>query len=75
MTDALFHIIAIIVAVLGVVRGYRRGLTGMVTSVFGLAFGVVCAHIFCDGAAEVVTDVLPSEIGRASCRERVCLYV
>ena len=66
MTDALFHIIAIIVAVLGVVRGYRRGLTGMVTSVFGLAFGVVCAHIFCDGAAEVVTDVLPSGLADRS---------
>lgn len=62
MTDALFHIIAIGVAVLGVVRGYRRGLTGMVTSVFGLAFGVVCAHIFCEGAAQVVAEALPSGI-------------
>lgn len=66
MTDALFHIIAIIVAILGVVRGYRRGLTGMVTSVFGLAFGVVCAHIFCDGASEVVAGVLPSGLTERS---------
>lgn len=62
MTDALFHIIAIVVAVLGVVRGYRRGLTGMVTSVLGLAFGVVCAHIFCEGAAQVVENILPAGI-------------
>ena len=62
MTDALFHIIAIGVAILGVVRGYRRGLTGMVTSVLGLAFGVVCAHIFWDAAAEVVNGVLPASL-------------
>lgn len=60
MSDALFHIIAIFVAVLGVVRGYRRGLTGMVTSVLGLAFGVVCAHIFCDAAAEIADKVIPA---------------
>lgn len=62
MTDALFHIIAIAVAILGVVRGYRRGLTGMVTSVLGLAFGVVCAHIFCDAAADVVDGILPGSV-------------
>jgi uncharacterized membrane protein required for colicin V production len=60
MSDALFHIIAIAVAILGVVRGYRHGLTGMVTSLFGLAFGVVCAHIFCDAAADVAIGVLPA---------------
>ena len=59
MTEAVYHIIAIVVAAYGVVRGYRRGLTGMVTSVLGMAFGVVCAHIFCDGATEIVTTVMP----------------
>lgn len=66
MNDALFHIIAIFVAVLGVVRGYRRGLTGMVTSVLGLAFGVVCAHIFCDAAADVVEQLLPKRLTERS---------
>lgn len=62
MTDALFHIIAIFVALLGVVRGWRRGLTGLVTSVLGLAFGVVCAHIFCDAAGEIAEGILPRQL-------------
>lgn len=66
MTDALFHIIAIAVAILGVARGYRRGLTGMVTSVLGLAFGVVCGHIFCNAAADIADSLLPGALtGRA----------
>lgn len=60
MTDALYHILAIAVAAIGVIRGYRRGLTGCVTSVLGLAFGVVCAHIFCEGAASGLETLLPS---------------
>ena len=59
MSDALFHIIALAVAALGVVRGYRRGLTGMVTSVLGMAFGVVCAHIFCDALGDMLLGVIP----------------
>ena len=59
MGDALFHIMAIIFAALGVIRGYRRGLTGMVTSVLGLAFGVVCAHIFREAASGIASDILP----------------
>lgn len=62
MTDALYHIIAIIVASYGVVKGYRRGLTGMVTSVLGLAFGIVCAHIFLDWSTEAVASILPMRV-------------
>lgn len=63
MGDAIFHIIAIIVAAWGVVVGYRQGLTGLVTSVLGMAFGVVCSHIFAEGITEMlegwVTLVFP----------------
>lgn len=45
----MYHLLVIIVALLAIVRGYRRGLTGQVTSVLGLAFGVVCCHIFIPG--------------------------
>lgn len=64
MTDALFHIIALVVAVLAVFRGYSKGLTGLVTSVFGLAFGVVCSHIFCDAASDIVAGILPEALLR-----------
>lgn len=50
----MYHLAVIIVAILAIVRGYRRGLTGEVTSVLGLAFGVVCAHIFIPGFSGVI---------------------
>lgn len=59
MGDVMFHIFAIGVAALGVVRGYRRGLTGMVTCVLGMAFGIVCSHIFIDGVTEAIEGMLP----------------
>lgn len=62
MTDALYHIIAICVATFAVVRGYRCGLTGLVTSVLGMAFGIVCAHIFLDASTEIACSVLPDTL-------------
>lgn len=59
MGDTLFHIIALCMAALGVLRGYRRGLTGMVTCVLGMAFGIVCAHIFMEGATSLFIKLLP----------------
>lgn len=50
----MYHLLVIVVAALAVVRGYRRGLTGQVTSVLGLAFGVVCAHIFIPAVSPLV---------------------
>ena len=59
MSDALYHIIAIVVAAYAVIRGYRAGLTGLVTSVLGMAFGVVCSHIFMSGATDIASSVIP----------------
>ncbi|MDE6296047.1 MAG: CvpA family protein [Muribaculaceae bacterium] len=61
----MYHLLIIVVALLAVVRGYRRGLTGQVTSVLGLAFGVICTHIFIPG----VSDVIGSIIGRSHLEE------
>lgn len=57
----MYHLLVIVVAILAVVRGYRRGLTGQVTSVLGLAFGVVIAHILVPG----LTDALAGFCGYA----------
>lgn len=59
LDEVMFHLIAFGVAVWAIFRGYRRGLTGMVTSVLGMAFGIVCANIFADGAAELCLDLVP----------------
>lgn len=61
----MYHLLIIVVALLAVVRGYRRGLTGQVTSVLGLAFGVICTHIFIPG----VSDLIGSVIGRSHLEE------
>ncbi len=58
--EVLFHLVALLVAVWAIFRGYRRGLTGMVTSVLGMAFGIVCANIFADGATEVCLGLFTS---------------
>lgn len=55
--DALFHLIALAVSAWGVLRGYRRGLTGVITSVLGMAFGIVCSHIFADAATDMALGI------------------
>lgn len=43
----IYHLIAIIVAVFGVVKGYRKGFFRQIPLLIGFCFGVVCARIFC----------------------------
>lgn len=54
----MYPLLVIAVAIFAVVRGYRRGLTGQVTSVLGLAFGVVCAHIFIPGLQDTMQTIV-----------------
>lgn len=56
----MYHLAVIILTAVAVVRGYRRGLTGQVTSVLGMAFGVVCAHIFMPGLSDMLAEILPA---------------
>lgn len=46
MIDALLHLAVLVTAVWGLFRGYRKGFTGQVASVLGLAFGAVASHAF-----------------------------
>ncbi|MCM1153023.1 MAG: CvpA family protein [Muribaculum sp.] len=48
MTDAIYHLTVIVLAALGAIRGYHAGVKGQIASVLGMAFGIVCAHIFSD---------------------------
>lgn len=59
MSDATYHIIAITVAAIAIIKGFRSGFTGQVSGVLGFAFGTVCAHVFDDQAEEFVRAVLP----------------
>lgn len=64
MNDAFYHILVIVVAALAVVKGFRRGFTGQISGILGLAFGTVCAHVFDVQAEEVVRMLIPGLQGR-----------
>lgn len=64
MSDAFYHIIVVAVAGYAVVKGFRRGFTGQVSSVLGLAFGAVCAHVFGPQTEEALRSIFPGISGR-----------
>lgn len=64
MNDATYHIVVIAVAVLAVIKGFRRGFTGQVSGVLGFAFGTVCAHVFDSEAESLMRSLLPGLDGR-----------
>lgn len=56
----LFYNLLVLTAIIwGIVSGYRRGLTGQVCSLLGVALGAVAAHAFSDEAALWARQVLP----------------
>lgn len=59
MSDAVFHILAITVAAVAVIKGFGRGFTGQVSGVLGFAFGTVCAHVFDSQSEMFVRGLLP----------------
>ena len=63
----IYHLIAIIVAVFGVVKGYRKGFFRQIPLLIGFCFGVVCARIFCVPVEEGLRQLLPSIASRPEC--------
>lgn len=59
MSEAIYHIIVMGVAVIAVIKGFRVGFTGQVSGVLGFAFGTVCTHVFDSQAEEIVRMCLP----------------
>ena len=44
MGDAIYHLLVIAVALIGMFRGYREGLTRQVSGILGFVFGLVAAR-------------------------------
>lgn len=59
MSDAIYHLTVIVLAALGVIRGWRSGLEGEAASLLGMSFGIVCAHIFFDPVYAWIVERLP----------------
>lgn len=63
-TNVVYHIIVLIVAVVGIIRGFRKGFTAQICNVLGMGFGVVCTHIFTEQAAAFAKMLLPFLVSR-----------
>ncbi|MDE5875595.1 MAG: CvpA family protein [Muribaculaceae bacterium] len=59
MTDAAYHILAIVVGVVALFKGYHNGFTGQISGILGFAFGTVCAHVFGENAEEMLRSLFP----------------
>lgn len=57
--ELTYTVVSIAVLLIGVVRGYRRGFTGLAPSVLALACGAVVANVAGEGAAAAMQGWLP----------------
>lgn len=72
--DALYHLIVIALALFGLFRGWRLGLTGQLSTLLGVAFGAVCAHVFIYQASEMAGELFPSLPSRPG-GSYACAYI
>lgn len=64
MPNAVYHVIALLVAALAAVWGFRRGLARQTPAVIGVAFGLVCARLLGPGLVDVLYGAFPSVHGK-----------
>ncbi len=60
----IYHIIALVVAILAIIKGYRQGFRRQMPLVIGFCFGIVCARLFSVPVEEGVRELLPSIAGK-----------
>ncbi len=59
----LYHVIALLIATVALVKGFRTGFARQIPKFLGFCFGVVCARIFMDPVAEGLRSLLPGTAG------------
>lgn len=59
VAEIFYNILILALAIAGILRGFRRGLSGQVSAVLGFAFGAVCAHAFAPEFELVLRDWIP----------------
>lgn len=67
----VYHLIAIIVLILGVTRGFRKGFFRQLPLFIGFSFGVVCARLFSAPVMDAISDLIPSLNSKVEC-DYVC---
>lgn len=63
----IYPLIAIIVMIMGLAKGFRRGFFRQLHFFIGFCFGVVCAHLFGDPVDEFIRDLIPSLSTKTEC--------
>lgn len=66
MNEAIYHILALAVFAVALVRGYRSGFTGQISGILGFAFGAVSSHVFfaeADGLMRMLFPGIGSHAG------------
>ena len=56
----MYHLVLLIVAVVALFVGFRKGLVGQLAGLLGIVFGVVAVHLFGDSVEPYVREWLPS---------------
>ncbi len=56
----VFHIIIIIVAIVGIFIGFRKGMIHQIATILGILFGIVTCRIFHDQVVEFLQKTFPS---------------
>lgn len=59
MGEAAYHIIALVVTVVALFKGFKSGFTGQISGILGFAFGTVCCHVFGDEAENLLRSIIP----------------
>ena len=67
----VYHLVAIIVLILGVARGFRKGFFRQLPLFIGFCFGVVCARLFSEPVIDAIRDLIPSLNSKVEC-DYVC---
>jgi uncharacterized membrane protein required for colicin V production len=59
----IYQIIVLLVAAFAIFRGFKRGFARQTHSVIGVAFGIICCHIFMPPMMEIIRNGFPQRIG------------
>lgn len=63
----LYHLVAIIVLIVGLMRGFRKGFFRQTPFLIGFCFGVICARLFSEPVESAIRNLMPSLLSRAEC--------
>lgn len=62
MWNGVYYIIVIVIAVWGIISGYKKGFMSQIGILLGVAFGIVATRMFSPAFAVTVNDWIPASV-------------